>query len=473
MASAALPPSHCPAQRDDDAIRTVARSCGQLAVDCSDAAGYVAGVAQGISRQLDALGELEQVTAALDADQRAVAQSTMEARRLSEQARGTLERETAQIEASVGDFGALTDLVASLGTRMTDFAAAMEQVQRVAGAIDTIAARTNLLALNATIEAQRAGEAGRTFAVVAAEVKKLALETRQATDEIGRTMASFADQANSVIKDIDAGVSKGVLAQKGVAQISHTVAEVAGLVTRVDAITESIEQSTEVTSRSVGRVRDTLGQFGVQARDGSSDLANAHQRMTRLEQLANVMFDGLAHSGVRLDDTRFVDLTVAGMHEMRTLVEAGIARAEVTVSDVFDTRYVPMPGTDPVQYATRFNAFADAHVRPILDRIAASDTVRILGVAASDVNGYLPTHMTARSLPQRPGDPAWNAVNCRNRRNFMDDATARAVAFEGDFMLSTYRQDLGQGRYRAVKSVFVPLWIAGRRWGNFEMAFVD
>ena len=458
---------------DAEAIRVVARNCGQLAVGCSDAAGYVAGVSDRISTQLHALADLEGVTTALEADQRAVAVSTSEARRLSDQARSTLARESAQIMTSVGEFGALTDLITRLGTRMTDFAAAMEQVQRVSSAIDDIARKTNLLALNATIEAQRAGDAGRTFTVVAAEVKKLALETRQATDEITRTMESFSREAGSVIREIEDGVGKSVSAQRGVEQISHTVGEVADIVARVDQITDDIERSTEVTTGSVVRVRDTLTLFGAQAREGGVQLVSAHDRINRLEALSSGMLDQLAHSGVQIDDTAFVELAITGMREVKTLVDTAIARGEVAESDVFDTNYVPMPGTDPVQCTTRFNAFADAYIQPILDRVAKTDEIHILGLAATDINGYLPTHLSWKSLPQRPGEPEWNAENCRNRRNFMDDATMRAVKYDGDFMLVTYRQDLGQGKYRAVKSVFVPLYFAGRRWGNFEIAFVD
>ena len=40
-------------------------------------------------------------------------------------------------------------------------------------------------------------------------------------------------------------------------------------------------------------------------------------------------------------------------------------------------------------------------------------------------------------------------------------------------MLVTYRMNLGEGRYLPVKNVFVPLWINGRRWGNFELAYRD
>jgi len=466
-------PALSPIELDGDAIREVARNCGQLAVGCSDASGHIAGVSDRIATQLDSLAELEGVTAALDADQHAVALSTSEARRLSDQARLTLEREASLIVSSIADFGALTDLIANLGTRMTDFAAAMEQVQRVSSAIDDIARKTNLLALNATIEAQRAGEAGRTFAVVAAEVKKLALETRQATDEITRTMESFTREAATVMHEIDDGVRQSVLAQKGVAQINQTVIEVADIVGRVDRITDDIERSTEVTSNSVARVRDTLAGFGVHARESGAQLVSARDRILRLETMSSTMLDQLAHSGARIDDTAFVATTTAGMIEVKAIIEAAVAAGEVATDDVFDTDYQRMPGTDPAQYATRFCAFADRAIRPVLDRIARSDETHILGVAATDINGYLPTHLSWKSLPPRPGDPAWNGENCRNRRIFMDDATARAVKFEGDFMLVTYCQDLGQGRYRAVKSVFVPLWINGRRWGNFEMAFTD
>lgn len=462
-----------PHQLDGDAIRAVARDCGQLAVGCSDASGHIAGVSDRIAIQLDSLAALEGVTAALDADQHTVALATSEARRLSDQARQTLEREASQIAGSIADFGALTDLIANLGTRMTDFAAAMEQVQRVSSAIDDIARKTNLLALNATIEAQRAGEAGRTFAVVAAEVKKLALETRQATDEITRTMESFTREAATVMHEIDDGVRQSVLAQKGVAQINQTVVEVADIVGRVDRITDDIERSTEVTSTSVARVRDTLAGFGVHARESGAQLVSARDRILRLETMSSTMLDQLAHSGADIDDTVYVAAATAGMVEVKGIVEAAIAAGEIGADDVFDTDYRHMPGTDPAQYANRFCAFADRALQPVIDRIAGRDREHILGLAASDINGYLPTHMSWKSLPQRPGDPAWNAANCRNRRIFMDDATARAIRFEGDFMLVSYCQDLGQGRYRAVKSVFVPLWINGRRWGNFEMAFTD
>lgn len=59
----------------------------------------------------------------------------------------------------------------------------MDQLSRIVETINSIASQTGLLALNAAIEAARAGDAGRGFAVVASEVKKLAADTRRATEQ--------------------------------------------------------------------------------------------------------------------------------------------------------------------------------------------------------------------------------------------------------------------------------------------------
>lgn len=64
----------------------------------------------------------------------------------------------------------------------------LAQLGNIVSAINGIAAQTNLLALNATIEAARAGDAGRGFAVVAGEVKKLASDTRMATEKAAAMM---------------------------------------------------------------------------------------------------------------------------------------------------------------------------------------------------------------------------------------------------------------------------------------------
>ncbi len=456
---------------DGNAINQVARNCGSLAIECSDVAGYVAGVNERISANLKMLDSLEEVTTRLLADQARVSDSTDEARVLAEQARGKLDQGRAAIEDTIRIFSGLTELVVQLGDRMAGFAEAMSQVRNVSSSIETIANKTNMLALNATIEAARAGEAGRSFAVVAAEVKKLAHDTRAATSEIAGTIASLTREAEAVTSEIKVGVEKSRVAQSSFSKINDTVRDVADIVALVDRQTDGIAQATTLIEQSVDSVKNGLSSFAADARANGGQLKETQDRLTKLELLSNEMLDRLASSGVRIDDTPFIEFAQAGMREIQVVIERGVERGEVDIEAVFDTDYVEMPGTNPTQYETRFCDFADAHIRPILDRVMATEA-RAIACAITDINGYLPTHITTRSQPQSD-DPEWNAEYCRNRRNFLDDITRRAIASTKEAMLATYGMELGQARYLPVKNVFVPLYVNGRRWGNFELAYRD
>ena len=465
MASSAL------AKPDADAIGSVARNCGSLAIECSDVSGYVAGVSDRISSNLRTLDSLEAVTSRLLQDQARVAESTDEARILAEQARDKLSEGRAAIEDTIAVFSGLTELVVNLGERMAGFAEAMARVQNVSSSIESIARKTNMLALNATIEAARAGEAGRSFAVVAAEVKKLAHETRAATSEIAGTVASLTREAEAVTSEIETGVGRSRAAQTGFAALTETVRDVADIVAMVDRQTDGIAHSTSLIQQSVDHVKSGLSSFAADARENGGELGQVHGRLHRLELLSNDMLDRLASCGVRIDDTAFIEHAQRTAGELRDMIEAAIRRGEISEDAVFDTDYIPMPGTNPVQHETRFCAFADIHVRPVLDQVSAADP-RHVGCVLSDRNGYLPTHQSERSLPQS-SDPVWNAKHCRNRRNLLDDATRRAIESEKEAMLVTYRINLGEGRYLPVKNVFVPFYVNGRRWGNFELAYRD
>ena len=454
----------------ENAIRAVARDCGSLSMECSDVAGYVGGVSDRISEHLKMLDQLEEVTGRLTDDQSRVSDSTDEARLLSEQAKAKLEAGRAAIDETIAGFKGLTELVVQLGERMAGFATAMNQVQTVSTTIETIARKTNMLALNATIEAARAGDAGRSFAVVAAEVKKLAHDTRAATSQIASTIGELTREAGAVTTEIKTGVDRSRAAQSGFGAISDTVREVSELVGMVDRQTEGIAHSTSMIQTSVDRVKAGLTDFAGDARANGTVLQSAQKRLVQLENMSNSMLDTLANSGAEIDDTPFILKAQEACRQIQASVEHAIDSGEVSVEDVFDRDYQAVEGSNPVQFAVRFNAAADLHVRPVLDRTKSSDS-RIIGSAIGDMNGYLPTHLSERSHPQGP-DPVWNDEHCRNKRILIDDTTRAALASEKPATLATYRMELGD-KFIPVKNVFVPLWIKGRRWGNFELAYRD
>jgi methyl-accepting chemotaxis protein len=247
--------------------------------------------------------------------------------------------------------------------------------------------------------------------------------------------------------------------------------EIASLVGQFRDRSDAIARRTDAADEAVEALRTGLDGFTRSATQSAGQVNEARLRLDGLEGMANDMLNAAARSGQRTRNSRYIALAEEGAEEVSALIEAGLREARLARSTLFDTHYRAIEGSDPRQYLTGFTDFADALIRPLLDRRTAQDPA-IVGCCLLDMNGYLPTHISARSQPPRGGDRLWNMEHARNRQIFMDAQTRRALDGEGDFFLFTYRQDLGEGRYRALRSVFVPLIFDGQRWGVYEVGYL-
>lgn len=138
---------------------------------------------------------------------------------------------------------------------------------------------------------------------------------------------------------------------------------------------------------------------------------------------------------------------------------------KLSVPQLFDTFYIPIPDTSPQKFHTQYDRMVDGVLRPILDKYLELDP-RLVFVVAVDVNGYLPTHNSRYSQPltgDGDTDTKWN----RTKRIF-NDRTGLAAAHNKDpYLLQRYSRDTGE----IMSDLSVPIRLQNRHWGALRIGY--
>ncbi len=168
----------------------------------------------------------------------------------------------------------------STSVKVNELGKAAQDIGKVTETISEISDQTNLLALNATIEAARAGEAGKGFAVVANEIKELARQSAEATQEIKGKIDGIQNSTSGTVTEIEQITSV-------INSVNEIVSTIATAVEEQSVTTKEIAENVAQASQGISEVNENVAQSSTVSAEIAGDIAEVNQSANEMSTGSN------------------------------------------------------------------------------------------------------------------------------------------------------------------------------------------
>jgi methyl-accepting chemotaxis protein len=449
-------------------MRGLVAAVDKLGYEVVDISGFF-DLVEGHSRdQTQAVSDLKQSARTLQTATAHVRKAITALSVAATQSRNAVEQTATRVRDSGESAETMASWVSDLSERTVMVSDTLTAAKNNNQQIVAIARQVNTLAINAKIEAARAGDAGRGFSVVADAINELSQKTGTAATEISENIQTLTRWILQLSEDAQHIAAQADVILQNTALNNESLSEMESATIASHEQTEQIAAQVETVSRALETFAPSVRGIEEAATATTRGISTAHDRLNRLIDTSETVVQGVAAIGGASADTAFFTYVQSAAKQVSDAFDAAVARGDITLSQMFDTNYRPVPGTDPAQVVTAFTQLTDK-LLPAIQEPALEVDPRVVFCAAVDRNGYLPTHNTKFSHRQGD-DPVWNTANCRNRRIFDDRVGLKAGRNTAPFLCQVYRRDMGGGTFAMMKDISAPIYVGGKHWGGLRFA---
>ena len=471
-------------------IGTQVRDAGKLADQASEAAREASANMDRLRESSAAIGNVVNLIAQIARQTTLLAlNSTIEAARAGEAGRGFAVVATEVKALAVQTQNATEEITKKIEALQRDAAGSVDAVHRISQAIALI--RPVFDNVNGAVaeQSQTTGEmsdnaasASHFIVSVGDSAAEIDVATREAeahgdsVAQAGRAVTTFAQKLKSRCAVLlRQGEGKGRRMQEKLpCSLSVEIQTPRGLITApvyeisIEGILISGPDADKLPQNvTLGATLPDIGACNI--RIGERSKAGAQAQFERLDAASRERVEDKLWA-IHDENTEFVTRAMEAGAALTKIFEQGLTSGTIAIEDMFDTEYVEISGSNPVQHRTKILDWADRALPPFQEAFLARDK-RMAFCAMIDQNGYLPVHNKIYSHPQRPGDVTWNTANSRNRRIFNDPAGLAAGRNQRVYLVQSYARDMGNGNMVMMREIDVPIRVRGRHWGGFRTAY--
>src|SRR5574343_1158901 len=372
------------------------------------------------------------------------------------------QRSLTQMETVASTMRSTNEHIEHFSSTVGELHTSSMKINEIVSLINDISDQTNLLALNAAIEAARAGEAGRGFAVVADEVRKLAEKVKKATEVIGQNTQAMINLVADTSAKTQTIVGEATRAN------GYIETSAADLNTMVGDFKRTTEQLSTISS-AIHNLRESNQSIHREVEEIRNHSVDISGRMKQCLDSAKTLRESTEDLQCTLADFRTGNSKFDTLHDgciaFRDRVANVLQSLHARGVNVFDQAYKEIQGSNPRRHTTCYDSQCDKELTRIFDEMLTTMSGLTYALAV-DNKGYAPAHNSVFSNPPS-GDPAVDLVKCRHKRIFNDPVGLKLAQNQKPSLFQTYVRDTGE----ILNDLSMQIVIDGRHWGAVRIGF--
>jgi len=266
----------------------------------SDSANHVKSISESVLVQVQGAANLAEVqssstqtvAAAVNEMEVTVQDISNSASNASDIATTTEETTHKGVEFVNGTIKHMEQLETAMATSVasvTELSSEIKSITQVLDVIKAISEQTNLLALNAAIEAARAGEHGRGFAVVADEVRTLAMRTAESTEQINEMIDSLNTKASSTVSAIELGSKNTLENAERLKVTGSTLTGISQEIVTLSELNSSVATATREQTLATSEISQNVVMISDSAEQTKQNMKNSEQLCNGLNKESNIL----------------------------------------------------------------------------------------------------------------------------------------------------------------------------------------